>query len=343
LWQESGRWQKYIDDGTMMIVKTDRGNLGLAPTAEEAIVSFARTKLKSYKDLPVTFYQIGEKFRNEIRNRGYLLRGRSFPMMDAYSFGRNEADLRTAYANMRSAYMEFFARIGLDILPVVADSGAIGGSSSEEFMLIAPFGEDTILYNPETNEALNTEVLERPEYKNRDMGKFQKLKACELGHIFQLGTKYSAPMNGNFVDESGAEKTYLMGCYGIGMTRVMAVVYEKAFTKNAITLPENIAPYKLQIIPKKDNADKIKEATALYNELTKNGIPVILDDRPEIGIGPSIKDAKILGTPYIGILGDKTNSGEIEIEKSSTGEKKIIKQTDLLNATDLQNFLKVFF
>lgn len=345
LWRDSGRYSHYVDDGTMFTIQTDKGGFCLAPTAEEAMVEFAREKLKSYKNLPVTFYQIGEKYRNEIRARGYLLRGKTFPMMDAYSFNSSEEDLAKTYDNIREAYLEIFNELGLEVLPVVADNGAMGGKKSEEFMLLSPIGEDTILYDEKTKTALNTEILEREnyeeylreEYNITDISKLEKRKAIELGHIFQLGTKYSETMNGTYIDREGKQSLYYMGCYGIGVSRTVATIYEESVLKNdngkvqGFVLPESVAPYKLQIIPKMDNEEKVKEAEELYKKLSENNIESILDDRKIDSIGAKIKDCKVLGTPYMAILGDKVENGKVELENVKTGEKEIITIGELIN------------
>ena len=345
LWKDSGRYSHYVDDGTMFTIQTDKGGFCLAPTAEEAMVEFAREKLKSYKNLPVTFYQIGEKYRNEIRARGYLLRGKTFPMMDAYSFNSSEEDLAKTYDNIREAYLEIFNELGLEVLPVVADNGAMGGKKSEEFMLLSPIGEDTILYDEKTKTALNTEILEREnyeeylreEYNITDISKLEKRKAIELGHIFQLGTKYSETMNGTYIDREGKQSLYYMGCYGIGVSRTVATIYEESVLKNdngkvqGFVLPESVAPYKLQIIPKMDNEEKVKEAEELYKKLSENNIESILDDRKIDSIGAKIKDCKVIVTPYMAILGDKVENGKVELENVKTGEKEIITIEELIN------------
>lgn len=342
IWQASNRWSKYVEDGTMLTVDTSKGMFCLAPTAEEAVVEFARTKLQSYKDLPTTFYQIGEKYRNEIRARGYLLRGKTFPMMDAYSFNKSSEDLAKTYEVIRKAYIKIFEKLGLDVIPVAADNGAMGGKKSEEFMLLSPIGEDTILYDEETGKAFNTEVLEKENYKEYlreeygidDTSKLVEKRAIELGHIFQLGTKYSETMNATYKDSDGTDKPYYMGCYGIGVSRTVATIYElsvlngKDGKPNGIALPKQVAPYMVHIIPKMDNEEKVKEAEALYKNLNEKGIKAIIDDREEGSIGAKIKDCKMLGTPYIVVLGDKTAPGEIEVEDSRTGEKQLKKIED---------------
>ena len=150
IWEDSGRWNKYVETGTMLTVNTEKGEYCLAPTAEEAVVEFAKKKIKSHKDLPTIFYQIGEKHRNEIRTRGFLLRGKSFPMMDAYSFNKDEQSLIESYDKVKQAYINIFKRLGLPTIPVVADNGAIGGKKSEEFMVLSDIGEDTVLYDEKT-------------------------------------------------------------------------------------------------------------------------------------------------------------------------------------------------
>ncbi len=342
IWKKSGRWDKYIEDGTMLTVDSDRGMLCLAPTAEEACIEFVAEKLKSYKHMPVTVYQIGEKYRNEIRTRGYLLRGRSFLMMDAYSFDTDLNGLEKSYENIRNAYLKIGERLGINVIPVIADNGSMGGKKSEEFMIISPIGEDTILYDEQSKIALNTEILEKEnyeeylkeEYNITDISNLKKTKAIEIGHIFQLGTKYSDSMNIGFIDKDGKQKPYYMGCYGIGVSRLMATIYENSVIKDkegkitGIALPEQIAPYLLQIIPKVENEEKMKQAEDIYEKLKGKAI---LDDRKDVSIGARIKDCKILGTPYMAILGDKVEEGKIELENIKTGEKNIITIEELIN------------
>ncbi len=344
IWKNSGRWDKYVEDGTMLTVKSDKGDFCLAPTGEEAVVEFAREKLKSYKHLPVTFYQIGEKYRNEIRTRGYLLRGKSFTMMDAYSFDEDEEGLVKAYDNIKKAYIEIFDKLGLKAIPVVADNGAMGGKKSEEFMMLSSIGEDTILYDEESGIGLNTEILEREDYKEylqkeygiTNTSKLQEKRTIELGHIFQLGTRYSSMMNGTYVNKDGINMPYYMGCYGIGVSRIVAAIYENSVIKDdkgikGIALSPNVAPYLLQIIPKVENEEKLKEAEELYAKLTEKGINVIIDDRQNVTIGSKMKDCKVLGTPFMAVLGDKVETGHVEFEDIRTGEKEVVTIEDVIN------------
>ena len=344
IWKNSGRYDHYVNDGTMLITESNKGTFCLAPTGEEAMVEFAREKLKSYKNLPATYYQIGEKFRNEIRTRGYLLIGKSFPMLDAYSFDENEENMAKSYENVRKAFLEIFEKIGMKVIPIVADNGAMGGKKSEEFMLISNQGEDKILYNEETGVGLNTEILEREDYKEylkneygiEDISNFKEIRTMELGHIFQLGTRYSEMMNGTFTNKDGKESLYYMGCYGIGVSRTVAALYEQCLINDAkwgpcgFVLPENIAPFKVQIVPKMDNEEKVEIAKKLYTKLKENGVEAILDDRENLNIGSKIKDCKVLGTPYLVVLGDKTEGENLELENIKTGEKETITVDELI-------------
>ena len=344
IWKNSGRYDHYIDSGTMLITESNKGTFCLAPTGEEAMLEFAREKLKSYKNLPVTFYQIGEKFRNEIRTRGYLLRGKAFPMLDAYSFDIDEEGMVKSYENLRAAFLEIFEKIGMKVIPIVADNGDMGGKKSEEFMIISDQGEDKILFDEKTGIGLNTEVLEKENYEEylkeeygiEDISNFKEIRTMELGHIFQLGKRYSEMMNGKFTDKEGKEALYYMGCYGIGVSRTVAALYEQWLINDpkwgpcGFSIPETIAPYKVQIIPKMDNEEKVKMANEIYEKLQKEGINAILDDRENLNIGAKIKDCKVLGTPYLIVLGDKTEGKNLEIENTKTGEKDIITLEELI-------------
>lgn len=344
IWKNSGRYDQYVNEGTMLITESNKGIFCLAPTGEEAMVEFAKEKLKSYKNLPATYYQIGEKYRNEIRTRGYLLRGKSFPMLDAYSFDLDAQGMQESYENVRKAFLEIFEKIGLKVIPIVADNGAMGGKKSEEFMLISEQGEDKILYDENTKIGLNTEILEKENYQEylkeeygiEDISNFKEIRTMELGHIFQLGTRYSEMMNGKYIGKDGKESLYYMGCYGIGVSRTLAALYEQCLINDekwgpcGFVLPESVAPYKVQIVPKMENAEKVELATKLYETLKEKNIGAIIDDRENITIGAKMKDCKVLGTPYLVVIGDKQEGENIELENMKTGEKEILTIEQLL-------------
>ena len=337
LWRSSGRFDKYIKEGVMLTVKTDKGNYCLAPTAEEAVTKFAENRIVSYKQLPVSFYQIGKKFRDEIRNRGYLYRGKEFLMFDLYSFDQDEEGLNKTYDKVKKAYFDAFEELNLDLVAVAADNGTIGGTRSEEMMVISESGEDTILYDGKVG--LNTEVLEKEnyqeylkkEYNITDIANLNRLKAIELGHIFALGTKYSESMNVKYIDQKNQVKPFYMGCYGIGVSRVLGVIYENNTIKQngevvGFSLPLSVAPYYLYII---SNNDRTNEALELYETLENLNIPVIIDDTND-SIGKKIRNAKVLGIPYIAILGNSTEVGNIELEYTKDDTKEIVSKSELI-------------
>ncbi len=337
LWRSSGRFDKYIKEGVMLTIKTDKGNYCLAPTAEEAVTKFAENRIVSYKQLPVSFYQIGKKFRDEIRNRGYLYRGKEFLMFDLYSFDQDEEGLNKTYDQVKKAYFDAFEELNLDLVAVAADNGTIGGTRSEEMMVISESGEDTILYDGKVG--LNTEVLEKEnyqeylkkEYNITDIANLNRLKAIELGHIFALGTKYSESMNIKYIDQNNQVKPFYMGCYGIGVSRVLGVIYENNTIKQngevvGFSLPLSVAPYYLYII---SNNDRTNEASELYETLENLNIPVIIDDTND-SIGKKIRNAKVLGIPYIAILGNSTEVGSIELEYTKDDTKEIVSQSELI-------------
>jgi prolyl-tRNA synthetase len=249
-----------------------------------------------------------------------------------------------SYENVRKAFLEIFAKIGLPVIPIVADNGAMGGKKSEEFMLISEQGEDKILYDETTGIGLNTEILEREDYKEylkteygiEDISNLKEIRTMELGHIFQLGTRYSEMMNGKFINQEGKECLYYMGCYGIGVSRTVAALYEQCIIKDekwgpcGFKLPMSVAPFKLQIVPKMESGEKVELANRIYEELESKGINTIIDDRENITIGAKIKDCKVLGTPYLVVIGDKQEGDRLELENNITGTKEIVSIDELV-------------
>lgn len=343
IWKRSGRYDQYQEEGVTMISETDKGTYCLAPTAEEAITIFAENRITSHKQLPVVFYQIGPKFRNEIRNRGYLLRGKEFLMFDLYSFDKDEESMIKTYNKIKQVYFETFKEMGLDIVAVAADNGSMGGKNSEEIMALSKIGEDTILFDKETNQGLNVEILEREDaesylkenYHIENIKKLKEEKACELGHIFALGTKYSDSMDIKFIDEQNNRKPFYMGCYGIGVSRVLGLIYENNIIKEnenvvGYSLPISVTPYYLYII----SNDKKKEiAQNMYNQFLDKDVEVIIDD-VKGSIGEKIRNAKILGIPYIAIIGNNTEEGFAEIERTKDGAKKVMKIEEIIETIE---------
>ena len=483
LWQESGRWDVYGDE---MFRLKDRNNRDfcLGPTHEEVFTDIARNEIKSYKQLPVNLYQIQTKYRDERRPRFGIMRTREFIMKDAYSFDKDQAGLDVSYDKMHDAYVKIFNRCGIDAKCVEADSGAIGGANSAEFMVKSEVGEDDVVFcsacdyaaniekaeatpeKAEVEELLEMEKVATPDSRGiyevseflkvspkktvkllmfnvdgkivgvvvrgdrevnevkvanaaqasgdiimasneeytkatncepgfggpvgikvdlllvdeevanmynmilganetgyhlknvnygRDfegvVGDFRKIESgekcpkcgsevtiargTEVGHIFKLGTKYSAAMNATFIDENGKNVPFVMGCYGIGVTRTMASIIEQHHDENGIIWPLSVAPYHVSVIPVniKDEA-QMKIANKLYDELRKIGVDAILDDRNERP-GVKFKDSELIGIPMRVTVGKKITDGEVEF-KLRDGEMEVIKIEDVLEKVKSQ-------
>ena len=344
IWKRSGRYEKYMSEGITMTSDSRKGNsYCLAPTAEEAITVFAENRLTSHKQLPVSFYQIGMKVRDELRNRGYLLRGKEFLMFDLYSFDKDEESMMESYSKIRETYFKAFDEIGVEIVAVAADNGSMGGKNSEEIMAISEIGEDTILFDENTKQGLNIEVLEKENaeeylketYNIEDVKKLKEKRAVELGHIFALGTKYSETMDIKFIDKENNRVPFYMGCYGIGVSRLLGLVYENNVIKEndkviGYSLPVSVTPYYIYII---SNDKKMEIAENIYNEFLNRDVEVIIDDT-KASIGEKIRNAKILGIPYIAIMGNNTEDGFVELERTKDGQKKNLKIEELIETIE---------
>ena len=478
LWQESGRWDAY---GAEMFRLKDRGerDFCLGPTHEEVFTDIARNEIKSYKQLPLNLYQIQTKYRDERRPRFGVMRSREFIMKDAYSFDKDQEGLDLVYDKMHDAYVEIFNRCGLDAKCVAADSGAIGGSNSAEFMVKSEVGEDDVVFCSKCDYAANIEKASSPAEKeekqdfkelnkvetpnsktieelvkffNTNEKKFAKTilfnadgkivavmvrgdreinevkvsnaigevanlelassedvkvatgavvgfagpigikvdillvdeevanmynfivganetgyhienvnygrdfegtigdfrnvtegekcpicgekitiaRGTEVGHIFKLGTKYSEAMSANFIDEDGKEKPFIMGCYGIGVTRTMASIIEQHHDENGIVWPLSVAPYHVSVIPVNvKDEEQIKVANILYEELISMGVEALLDDRNERA-GVKFKDSELMGISMRVTVGKKIGDGEVEF-KLRDGEMEVIKINDVCN------------
>ena len=483
LWEESGRWFAYGPE-LMRLKDRNEREFALGPTHEEVVTDIVRNMVSSYKDLPFNLYQIQTKFRDEIRPRFGLMRGREFIMKDAYSFHIDQKSLDEEYINMKSAYERIFTRCGLNFRAVEADSGSIGGDSSHEFMVLAESGEDDILYDDSSNYAANVEkavsIIELKEsdekklmkelvktphaktiedlanflnipkektvkavmlkevtedgenfvlalirgdldvnsiklknaigakielemmtpeecekfglvpgyagsYEKKDglkvvidetvkyvrnfalgankeeyhyinvniedivydlvadirkakegdtspdgKGTLKLAKGIEVGHIFKLGDKYSKALNATVLDENGKQQIIKMGCYGIGISRVMAAAIEQNHDEFGIIWPKNIAPYLVDvIIANIKDETQVSLGEKIYAELSDNGIETVLDDRNERA-GFKFKDADLIGFPLKIVVGKGAVEGIVEIKDRRTGENSEVKKEDVL-------------
>lgn len=321
LWKRTGR-DKTLRE--VMIRFTDRKGreVCLGPTHEEVVTDLVRAYVSSYKQLPLTVYQIQTKFRDEIRPRFGLVRACEFIMKDAYSFDRDEEGLEKSYRAMHAAYIRIFARCGLECFSVDADPGAMGGSVSHEFMVSSPSGEDSILVcscpgsaSPFSEEACGTPCPRCGAALNKEA-------SIEIGHIFKLGTKYSASLEANYLDKNGALRPLIMGCYGIGVSRLISTIIEQNNDAQGIIWPDEISPFDAVILPLDVTKPAIMEtAVGIHDELSAKGKKVLLDDRDERA-GVKFKDADLIGIPRQIILGkDFLASGTVELKTRRTGEK----------------------
>ena len=332
LWDETGRWSVY---GSELMRLTDRNSreFALGPTHEEVITDVVRDYLNSYKKLPLTVYQIQTKFRDEARPRFGLMRGREFIMKDAYSFHANQESLDKTYDKFVQAYTNIFNRCGLKFRMVEADSGQIGGSQSAEFMALAEVGEDTIVYSTTGSFAANIEVADLPvgAPSPDGVGVVDHAKGIEVGHVFKLGTKYSESMNAVFLDENQKKQPIIMGCYGIGVSRVMMAVIEQNNDENGMIWPKSIAPFDIHVIPVDvKKAEQLDAATKIYEDLKAVGFEVLLDDRKERA-GVKFSDADLIGLPIRVTVGRGISDGLVEIKVRQTGEVFEVKVTELVS------------
>lgn len=328
LWQKTGRDK---DIGEVMIRFTDRRGrkICLGPTHEEVITELVKNHVSSYKQLPLVLYQIQTKFRDELRPRFGLIRGCEFIMKDAYSFDKDEAGLDLNYKAMYEAYKRIFSRCGLKFLITEADSGVMGGKVSHEYMVPAKDGEDIVIFCPACGLA--------GAYKGQEIRdcqkcgqKVQKANCIEVGHIFKLGTKYSASLGANFLDAQGVLQPVIMGCYGIGVSRLISAIIEQNYDVNGIIWPKEAAPYKVAILCLDISDEKIRAAGFnLHDELNKKGVDALLDDRDERA-GVKFKDADLLGIPLQVIIGKNAlKDNTLEIKERASGKKSIVPKADI--------------
>ena len=342
LWEESGRIDQY---GQELLVFLDRheNKFCLGPTHEEIITDLCKNLLTSYKQLPVTLYQIQTKFRDEIRPRFGVMRSREFLMKDAYSFDLDKESLDQSYSVMKEAYKKIFDSLGLDYRIVKADSGAIGGSDSEEFHVLADSGEDLLAFSDKSEYAINAELLTelqdgqdpyslegKPSPDGKGLLKLKK--GIEVGHIFKLGRKYSEILNLRIQGENNDIHPE-MGCYGIGASRIVAAAIEQNHDEKGIIWPKALAPFEVALVevnPKKK--DEIKEKSSeIYNLLKENDIDVLWDDR-EKRPGVKFTDMEVTGIPLTIIIGERTlETGEIEIKKRQDEKPQLVSHQNLIS------------
>lgn len=356
LWSESGRYDSYGDE---MLRITDRHSRTLVygPTNEEQVTEIFRKFIKSYKSLPLNLFHIQWKFRDEVRPRFGVMRGREFLMKDAYSFDLNQEEAKLSYYKMFIAYLKTFKRLGLNAIPVAADSGPIGGNLSHEFSIVAETGESEIfcdrnLLEIDIDENIynsNDKIISVVEnYLNfysatddkHDEKEFNNLvsknnqvngRGIEVGHIFSFGDKYSNPMKASISGSDGKISDVFMGSYGIGVSRLVAAIIETSNDEKGIIWPTSVAPFLVNIINLKNKDDNCKnKCLEIHNNLAKNDIESIIDDRDE-SAGKKFSDSDLIGFPVTIIVGPRElENGNVEIKFRKEGSNQILPYSNVL-------------
>ena len=349
LWRESGRYDAYGPEMLRLRDRHDREML-YGPTNEEMITMLFRDDVKSYRDLPRTLYHIQWKFRDEVRPRFGVMRGREFLMKDAYSFDLDEAGARQSYYTQMLAYLRTFQRMGIQAVPMKAASGPIGGDLSHEFIVLAPTGESEVFYDSayETfdwhqadlkygDEAGLQGLFDRVNStyaatdETHDVAKWEVVpkdkqrtgRGIEVGHIFYFGDKYSAAMGLKVSGRDGTPVNPMMGSYGVGVSRLVGAIIEASHDKAGIVWPEPVAPWRVGIVTMRaDDEASLSAADALYEQLTNAGIETLYDDRDERG-GVKLGSMDLIGLPWQVIIGPRgIASGTVELKRRSTGKRE---------------------
>ncbi|MGB7258559.1 MAG: proline--tRNA ligase [Pseudolabrys sp.] len=351
LWRESGRYDAY---GKEMLRIKDRHERDMlyGPTNEEMVTEIFRAYVRSYKDLPLNLYHIQWKFRDEVRPRFGLMRGREFLMKDAYSFDLDQAGARHSYNKMFVAYLRTFARLGLKSIPMRADTGPIGGDLSHEFIILASTGESEVYCHKDYLDfqvpgadvnfddvaglqaivdkwtslyAATDEMHDAAAFAKIPPDKQVSARGIEVGHIFYFGTKYSAPMKAVVAAGDGTEVPVHMGSYGIGPSRLVAAIIEASHDDNGIIWPEPVTPFKVAILNlKQSDAATDGACEMLYRALTAKGIDVLYDDRDERA-GAKFATADLIGVPWQVLVGPKgLGEGKVEVKKRADGSRELM-------------------
>ena len=326
-WIETDRWNK-IDPPLFKFEDRHGRQLALGPTHEEVITDLARRFVDSYRDLPLYLFQIQNKFRNEMRTSGGLLRVREFVMKDLYSFHTSEEDLAEYFIKVKEAYHRIFERCGLPAVASKASGGTIGGATTYEFQVPSEVGEDKIIYCPDCKFAVNKEVFKFQTDQicsECQKGAHEEVKTIEVGHIFNLGTAYSEKMEAYFTDQDGVRKPVWMGCYGIGLGRLMATVVETHHDEKGIIWPEEVAPFQIHLLNlNMEDPEVVGKADEVYQQLVGEGFEVLYDDR-EMSAGVKLADADLIGIPMRLIVSQKSlEKGGIEVKKREEKKGKIV-------------------
>jgi len=332
-WVSSGRWDDQVMDVWFKTKLANGSEVGLAPTHEEPLTKIMKNFIHSYKDLPAYPYQFQIKFRNELRSKSGLMRGREFWMKDLYNFSRNRDEHEKFYELMIQAYNNIFSRLGIgDITYKTFAGGGSFSKYSHEFQTVSSVGEDKIYVHEAKKIAINQEVYNDEVLADLGIDKSELIEktAVEVGNIFTLGTKFSDALGLKYTDEDGEAKPVFMGSYGIGPSRVMGLLAEHFSDDKGLVWPENVAPFKVYLVLIGEDAVATR-ADELYNELTSRGIEVLYDDR-DVRPGEKFADSELMGIPYRVTVSDRTiENNQYELVQRTDGQKMLLTRDQLLD------------
>ncbi|HBI25475.1 MAG: Prolyl-tRNA synthetase [Candidatus Wolfebacteria bacterium GW2011_GWC2_39_22] len=331
-WQTTGRWDG-MDNLFRFTSYHSKIDYALGATHEEVVTPLMNDFIFSYKDLPTAVFQIQNKFRDEKRAKSGLLRGREFFMKDLYSFHANEEDMDAYYLKAKDAYTRIFERAGLgDITYFTYASGGTFSKYSHEFQTLTDAGEDSIHICDACHIAINEEIIaEQPVCPECGNDKLHTEKAVEVGNIFKLKTKYSSAFGLTYKDAENTAHDVIMGCYGIGLNRLMGIIVEVYHDDSGIMWPESVAPYQVHLVNLHAQSEETsKFADSIYKSLQEAGVAVLYDDRKEAGIGEKLKDSDLVGIPLRAIVSEK-NGMQIEVKKRKEKDAHLVSQEQLLS------------
>ncbi len=341
LWEKTGRWDDAVVDNWFKTKLKSGAELGLGFTHEEPLTALMKNHVRSFRDLPLYPYQIQTKFRNEIRAKSGIMRGREFLMKDLYSFSRDEKEHSLFYEKAKLAYVNIFDKVGIgEMTYVTSASGGTFSKYSDEFQTITDAGEDTVYVCEGCKIAINNEVIENgQECHNCKSSDLKKKKSVEVGNIFNLGTRFSEALNLTYLDEEGKEKFVVMGSYGLGPTRLIGTIAEVLSDKDGLVWSRRVAPFDIHLVEIADENSEVRKASLrVYTMLKNRGIEVLFDDR-DLRAGEKFKDSDLIGIPLRLIVSKKTLSDSLyEVKERKSAEISMIKENNLYDF--IENYLK---
>ena len=331
IWKQTGGWES-ID--VLFKIKSRTGkDYALGQSEEEVVTPLVMSRVNNYKDLPIAVYQIHWKYRDELRAKSGILRGREFFMKDMYSFHDNQEDFENFYEVVKKAYLQIYEKAGLVAKVTEGSGGSFSKKISYEFMVLTDAGEDNILYCDTCEFCVNAEIAKQklgdtcPKCKK---GKLQQGVASEVGNVFDLGQKYGENFDLGFQDKDGKKQYPVMGCYGLGISRLMGTIVEKYHDDKGIIWPEAVAPFRVHLLclGGKTDTDVVKKSEKAYKTLLKSGIEILYDDR-DVSAGEKFADSDLIGIPYRAVISKKTGD-KVELKKRSDEKTKLISLDELL-------------